>query len=70
MTFAVETADDWPVFLSAVGIFVPATEGHTRWFNRLNIVDCVIKMHEMFVFKMEHNEHAIERYIPQITAHR
>lgn len=59
MTFAVETADDWPVFLSAVRIFVSATEGHTRWFNRLDTVDCVIKMHEMCVFQMGHNEHAI-----------
>lgn len=30
MTFAGETVVDWPVFLSAVRIFVTATEGHTR----------------------------------------
>lgn len=29
MTFTVETVVDWPVFRSAVRIFVSATEGHT-----------------------------------------
>lgn len=47
MTFAVETVVDWPVFLSAVRIFVTATAGHTLWFNRLNSVGCAIKMHEI-----------------------
>lgn len=32
MTFTVETVVDWPVFPSAVRIFVTATEGHTLWF--------------------------------------
>lgn len=32
MTFTVETLVDWPVFPSAVRIFVTATEGHTLWF--------------------------------------
>ncbi len=41
MTFAVETADDWLVFLSAARIFVSATKGYTWWFNRLNAVDNV-----------------------------
>lgn len=32
MTFTAETLVDWPVFPSAVRIFVTATEGHTLWF--------------------------------------
>lgn len=47
MTFAVETVVDWPVFLSAVRIFVTASVGHPQWFNRLNTAGFVIKMHEM-----------------------
>lgn len=47
MTFAVETVVDWPVFLSAVRIFVTASLGHPWRFNRLNTAGFVIKMHEM-----------------------
>lgn len=46
MTFAGETVVDWPVFLSAVRVFVTATEGHSHWCNRLNAAGCAIKVQE------------------------